>query len=115
LIQQINTFRKGASEVPVYFRDNKYKDFSEVFDPDKASELPDLGGIKYSIDTDSTVPYRPLYNLSETQLEVLHLYLQDTLRKHWIRPSKSPVGAPILFIPKKDRGLYLCIDYYRLN
>jgi hypothetical protein len=68
--------------VPIYLRNNKYKDFSEVFDPNKASELPDLGGIEYSINTDSTVPYRPLYNLSETQLEVLYLYLQDTLYKY---------------------------------
>jgi hypothetical protein len=114
-MRQINTLRKGASEVSVYLRDNKYKDFSEVFDPDKASELPDFGGIEYSIDTDNTVPYGPLYNLLETQLEALRLYLQDVLCKHWIRPSKSLVGAPILFVSKKDRGLYLCIDYCGFN
>jgi hypothetical protein len=67
--------------VPVYLRNNEYKDFSEVFDPNKASELPDLGSIKYSINTDGMVPYRSLYNLSETQLEVLHLYLQDVFCK----------------------------------
>ena len=27
----------------------------------------------------------------------------------------SPAGAPILFVPKKDRGLCLCVDYKRLN
>lgn len=27
----------------------------------------------------------------------------------------SPIGALILFVPKKDRGLRLYIDYYRLN
>jgi hypothetical protein len=52
--------------VPIYLRDNKYEDFSEVFDPDKASELPDLGDIKYFINIDDTVLYGPLYNLSET-------------------------------------------------
>jgi hypothetical protein len=52
--------------MPVYFRDNKYEDFLEVFNPNKASELPDLGGIKYSINIDNIVPYRPLYNLLET-------------------------------------------------
>jgi hypothetical protein len=67
--------------VPVYLRDNKYEDFLEVFDPDKALELPNLGGIKHSINIDNTVPYGPLYNLLETQLEALCLYLQDTLRK----------------------------------
>ena len=65
-MRQINTLRKGASEVPIYLRDNKYKDFLEVFDPNKALELPNLSGIKYFININSTVLYRPLYNLLET-------------------------------------------------
>jgi hypothetical protein len=63
---QINTFRKEALEIPIYFRDNKYKDFSEVFNPNKALELPNLSSIKYFINTDNMVLYRPLYNLLET-------------------------------------------------
>jgi hypothetical protein len=51
--------------MPVYLRNNKYKDFLEVFNSNKASELPNLSNIKYSINTDNIVPYRPLYNLLE--------------------------------------------------
>jgi hypothetical protein len=65
-MRQINTLWKGALEISIYLRDNKYEDFLEVFDPNKASELPNLSSIKYSINTDNIVPYRPLYNLSET-------------------------------------------------
>ena len=33
-----------------------------------------------------------------------------------IRSSKSPVGAPILFVPKKEsRGLRFCVDNRGLN
>ena len=33
-----------------------------------------------------------------------------------IHSSKSPAGAPILFVPKKEgRGLHLCVDYRGLN
>jgi hypothetical protein len=62
---QVNTLGKGASEVLIYFWDNS-KDFIGVFDPNKASELPNLSSVEYSINIDNMVLYRPLYNLSET-------------------------------------------------
>jgi hypothetical protein len=63
---QINIFRKGALEILIYFRDNKYKDFLEVFNPNKVLELPNLSSIKYFINIDNMVLYEPLYNLLET-------------------------------------------------
>ena len=32
-----------------------------------------------------------------------------------VRPSVSPWGAPVLFAPKKDGGLRMCLDYRALN
>src|SRR5437016_14560337 len=49
-------------------------------------------------------------------LGVLREYLDDVLKSGKIRPSKSPAGAPILFVHKKEgRGLRLCVDYRGLN
>ena len=63
----------------------------------------------------SEPPYRPIYNLSEKELKVLREYLRDALAKGWIRESSSPAGVPILFAPKKDGELRLCVDYRGLN
>jgi hypothetical protein len=60
-------------------------------------------------------PHGPLYNLSQAEMDVLKTYLDDMLAKGWIRHSKSPAGAPILFVKKKDGGLRLCVDYRGLN
>src|SRR5256885_5634030 len=59
--------------------------------------------------------YRPIYNLSEKELKILHEYLQDSLQCGWICESTSPAGAPILFALKKVGELRLCIDYRGLN
>lgn len=61
------------------------------------------------------VPFGPIYNLSETELEALREYLDENLKKGFIRPSESPAGAPILFVKKKDGSLRMCVDYRGIN
>lgn len=55
------------------------------------------------------------YNPSPQELSVLLEYIEKALEKNWIRPSKSPAGAPVLFAPKKNGTLRLCVDYRGLN
>ncbi|SYW75193.1 uncharacterized protein UHO2_03587 [Ustilago hordei] len=45
----------------------------------------------------------------------LRRYLDENLEKGFIRPSKSLAQSPVLFVPKKDGGLRLCVDYRGLN
>ena len=60
-------------------------------------------------------PHWPIYNLLEHELKVLQEYIKTVLNKGWIWPLTSPVGAPIIFVPKKDGSLQLCINYCGLN
>src|SRR5579859_3085923 len=56
-----------------------------------------------------------LYNMSETELQTLREYIDNMVDKGFIRSSHSPVGAPVLFVKKKDGSLRLCVDYRGLN
>ncbi len=49
------------------------------------------------------------------ELETLKVYIENNLASGFIRPSKSPAGAPILFDKKSDGSLRLCVDYRGLN
>jgi hypothetical protein len=67
------------------------------------------------LEPDATPPASRIYPLSGAQLAELRAQLQELLERGFIRPSTSPFGAPILFVPKKDGGWRLCIDYRALN
>ena len=53
--------------------------------------------------------------MSPTELEVLRPYIEENLANGFIRHSKSPAGAPIFFLKKKDGSLRLVVAYRGLN
>ena len=54
--------------------------------------------------------------MSKVELKALREYLEEIVQSRKIRPSKSPAGAPIMFVPKPHgRGLRLCVDYRGIN
>lgn len=103
---------KEARELPP-----KYAAFQRVFDLEAAKSLAPINGHAHPIEIEGgAVPsHGPIYPLALPELEVLREYLDDALVKGWIRPSRSPTGAPILFVPKKGGKLRLCVDYRALN
>jgi len=42
-------------------------------------------------------------------------YIREIEDHGKIRRSSSPISAPILFVPKTDKKLQLCVDYLGLN
>ena len=63
----------------------------------------------------SQPPSKPAYRLSLTELDELRKQLDTLLEHGFIRASRSPFGAPMLFDKKKDGSLRMCIDYRALN
>ena len=93
----------------------EYSDFADVFSPDLASKLPKHTGINDHaielVDNCQQPLYGPIYSVGPVELETLKVYIETNLANGFIRPSKSPAGAPILFDWKSDGSLRLCVDY----
>src|SRR3954470_21940361 len=53
--------------------------------------------------------------MSSIELIELKKQLEELTKSGFIQPSKSPFGAPILFVKKKDGTMRMCIDYRALN
>ena len=83
----------------------EYSDFADVFFPELASKLFKHTGINdHAIElvNDWQPPYGLIYSLELVELETLKTYIKTNLANGFIRPSKSPAGAPIFFDKKPD-------------
>jgi hypothetical protein len=63
----------------------------------------------------STPPFKTLYKVNQKECEELKNHIHDLMENIYIRLSKSPYEALVLFVHKKDSMLQMCINYYALN
>ncbi|KAJ1597724.1 hypothetical protein NDA14_002239 [Ustilago hordei] len=101
-----------VEEIPV-----PYQHLRDVFDEVEANKLPHHTehDLHLELMEDSRPPQGPLYLKGPKEMAELWKYLDENLAKGFIRPSKTPARSPVLFVPKKDGGLRLCMDYRSLN
>src|SRR5258708_921228 len=95
----------------------QYHDFRDVFSKEAFDELPLWKAWDHAIDlTPGTeLPRSQTFPLSPAEQKELDNFLWENLVNSHICPSKSPMGAPVFFIKKKDGSLHLIQDYQKLN
>jgi len=92
-------------------------EFKDVF-PDKLPcGLPPECTVDHVIDLipGAQPAYKGIILLTKEELVEVKAQLDHLLEQGFIHVSKSPYGAPVLFIKKKDGSLRMCIDYRALN
>ncbi len=57
----------------------------------------------------------PLYPISKDQLKKVRTYLDENLKRGFIKSLKSSAEYLILFVSKKDDTKQLCVNYRQLN
>ncbi|GJP73723.1 hypothetical protein CLOP_g4413, partial [Closterium sp. NIES-67] len=105
-----------ASETPEKIKE-LLKEFQDILPDDLPNELPPYRTHQHEIveEPGSKPTFRAPYRLSPTELTDMKKQIEYLLAKGLIRPSTSPYGAPVLFTPKPDGSLRMCIDYRALN
>ena len=91
------------------------KEFKDVFQTPQG--LPPHRDVDHEIELlpGSEPPFRGIYQLAQPELKILKEELGRLIENGHIEPSKSPFGAPIIFVKKKDGTLRMCVDYRALN
>jgi hypothetical protein len=89
------------------------EEFSDVMPED----LPSRRRVDHAIVVMPGVapPAKAPYRMNQEELKELKVQLKELLAKGYIKPNKSPYGAPVLFVHKKDGTLRMCVDYKALN
>nr|XP_036576341.1 reverse transcriptase domain protein [Colletotrichum truncatum]KAF6783066.1 reverse transcriptase domain protein [Colletotrichum truncatum] len=100
------------SKIPV-----EYRVYSKLFAPELETGLPEHSKWDHKIEIKEghEPTFNKIYPLNQKEMKALDEWLDENLAKGFIRPSKSPAGYPVLFVPKKNGKKRLCVDYRRLN
>ena len=115
--QQLCTTQDAVGKTQAPQLPSEYKEYQKMFKETVIATLPEHQEWDYKIllEDRKKPTHSPIYTLSAKELEALRDYLDKNLAKEFIRPSTSPAGYLILFVPKKDSKLQLCVDYQWLN
>ncbi|GKA92952.1 hypothetical protein Tco_0814938 [Tanacetum coccineum] len=91
------------------------RDLTDVF-PEDLLGLPPQRQVEFRIDLvpGATPVAKSPYRLAPSEMQELSEQLQELQDKGFIRPSRSPWGAPVLFMKKKDGSFCMYIDYREL-
>ena len=93
------------------------EEYRDVFPSTLPKGRPPKRDTVHEISTEPGVELvnRPPYQLSPAEQDEMEEQVKDLLAQGFIKPSNSPYGAAILFVPKKDGRWRMCIDYRALN
>ncbi|KAG7673004.1 hypothetical protein KSW81_001928 [Nannochloris sp. 'desiccata'] len=97
------------------YADEILREFVDVTDPDIPYPVDREVEHEIELEPDAKAVAQQMYRLTFEELAELKKTIIDYLNKGFIRPSKSPFGAPILFVRKKGGALRMCVDYRGLN
>lgn len=80
-----------------------------MYTPKREAEM------KIESEKDTKPKMGPLYKLSVSELPDIQKQIHELLAKGYIRTSFSLGAVQFYFTKKKDRGLWMCIDYRALK
>ena len=91
--------------------------YKDIFDEGSANILPPHRqyDCEIKLKPNSILYYGPIYPLTDAESKALKEYIEENLSKGFIRKSKSPAGAPVFFVFKKNGELRMVVDYRKLN
>ena len=94
-----------------------YHDYVDIFNKARADTLAPHRpyDLKINLEEGTSPPIGPIYSLLASELTALWEFIDEHLAIGFIRPSRSPHGAPVLFVRKKDGSLRLCVDFQGWN
>jgi hypothetical protein len=93
------------------------EEFLDVMLEELPKDVPPRRRVDHAIEVilEVALPAKAPCRMSHEELKELKVQLKELLAKGYIKPNKSPYGAPILFVHKKDGTLRMCVDYRALN
>jgi hypothetical protein len=91
--------------------------YADIFSETAFDSLPERRKWDHAteLEREPSPGFRKVYPMTLTEQTEMDAFLEEALATGHIKQSKSPLGAPVFFIKKKDGKLHFVQDYRALN
>jgi len=95
----------------------KFHWWLKVFGKMESERIPVRKVWDYAIDVreEFKASKAKVYLLSRNERDKVQKFIDEHLKKDYIRPSKSEQTLPVFFVGKKDGEKHMVMDYRKLN
>ncbi|CCO37136.1 hypothetical protein RSOLAG1IB_12135 [Rhizoctonia solani AG-1 IB] len=102
---------EDADPDPLKLIPPEYHEFAQVFGEEEFKILPphrdyDIG---IELTPEASLFHGPIYGMTDVESRALKEHLESEVATGKIRPSKSPAGAPVMFVKKANGSLRLVV------
>ena len=115
LQSSINVTEKKLRKIQQF--SEKYAKYKKLFQNNVETELSNYQSWNHEVrlKNEKKSTFNSIYKLAKNEFKILKNYIEKLFKKRFIRSSKSTIESSILFTFKKNKKLWLCVNYKQLN
>ena len=113
IFENVNTMRESSKHVS-----HIYKNWRHLFREEKTTIVlfkHQSWNHEIKLKSEKQFTFEFIYALFEKKLKILRKYLNENMKKEFIRKFESSTKYSIFFVFKKNDTFRLCVDYRKLN
>jgi hypothetical protein len=106
---------REAAKVIQTWQQNLITSYADIFKPPRGVPPSSSKDFRIKLDPLAREPHRAPYRFTPEEKKLFEEKIRTLIENGWVQESQSRFASPVLFVPKADGTMRMCIDYRAIN